>query len=173
VTAGGSPLGQHIEIPLTPAQRRWASWALDAMVDYWVHGGGADEPLSALPMAIRRTHLDLDLTDASAVDVVHDLLYRLEEQAPALVAQEPTVRSSTVVPALCLATKVRSAVAGTHQREVDAQALRRQLVDEVVCGEAQHVGRPAVRALARSMGMSEEALLTDIYEHAERVLESA
>lgn len=170
--ASGAPLCRRIEIPLTRAQRDWAAWAVDAMVDYWVHGGGADEQLTTLPLAIRGTRLDLDLTEASAADVVDDLLYRLEEHAAALASQEPTVGPSRLVSALCLATKVRTAVAAVHDCDVDAHSLRRQLVEEAVSGQAPQADRSTVRALARATGMSEEALLTDILQDAERVLES-
>ena len=108
-------------IALTKAERKWVEWALDVMGDHWCTDNGAWERGDPETGELGPVYDDADLPrlERGGLVVAHvpapivgDLLYRLEEQAPA-TAETDAVSEAQIVnrsaPALRAAAKIRSA----------------------------------------------------------------
>jgi len=109
---------QCVKVLITPGQRDWADWAIDPMFDYWCTEDGAYERGGELVDSewlpyVRGTHLVLPLHG----EIIADLLYRLEVQAPD-VAETDAVSEQQVAarsrPAIRLGEKIRSALAAAR-----------------------------------------------------------
>ena len=108
-------------VQLTPAEKKWAEWALDPMEDYFqdLLKEGTIKQLPALPRIE-----GMALVIPTGPDVQADLLYRLREQAPDVCetdadsAQQAAARCRS---ALKLADKIEAA---TQEREMTKDPYR-------------------------------------------------
>jgi len=88
-------------IALTPAERKWAEWAVDPMGEYWVERAeNGDAVPTELPILLGRL-----LLIPQEELVVVDLLYRVEVQATD-ITEEHAVESGR--PAATLLRPIRS-----------------------------------------------------------------
>jgi len=102
----------NVAISMTPAERNWASWALDPMWEYWCTESGAYERDGEMYEEVSLPRIDgnsLFLSDIPEIN--EDLLYRLEDQTSA--TSECDANSEQQISARCrsafnLANKIRS-----------------------------------------------------------------
>ena len=96
------------EVQLTKAQAEAVAWALDPMGDYWCsenEAWGRDGPVyddADLPK-LKGTVLVLSPVD----EINEDILYRLEEQLPDMIRQDPEAPRNGATAALRAARLIR------------------------------------------------------------------
>lgn len=101
----------NVLIAITLAEKEWADWALDPMWEYWTTESGAYERDGQI---YEESHLpriegnNLFISDIPEIN--EDLLYRLEEQAPAVAecdAVSEQQKSARCRSSFSLAQKIR------------------------------------------------------------------
>lgn len=100
-------------LPLTPAQLTWAEWALDPMLSYWTTQQGAYERNGRMYDPHLLPTLEgrfLHIPDMTPVEILEDLLWRLEEQAPSVCETDATSHQQVTARSrapLALAQRIR------------------------------------------------------------------
>jgi hypothetical protein len=102
----------NMSVLITPAEQQWAAWAIDPMWEHWCQESGAYDRDGEMYEEINLPRIEgNNLFLSNIPEINDDLLYRLEDQAPATSECDST--SEQQVNARCrsafnLANKIRN-----------------------------------------------------------------